>query len=167
MIIKRGVNDIVTYFVQDLPIYKNAIQVYCNKTLIIVLMHQYSYFGKGRTTHPNLKIAVQIYDVSIEYLPVSDDICLSRNREHIFCVLHLEEYCSKFPWILQSHMPLKGELFQGELTMMWRQELPQVELTQGKLSPILVRLVLILPLKTINFLVLWLWASPVGAPLKP
>jgi len=56
MVIKRGVNGIDNHFVQDLPICKNAIQVQCNKTPIIVIIHQFSYFGKGRTTLPNLQL---------------------------------------------------------------------------------------------------------------
>jgi len=82
---------------------------------------------------PNLQIAIQMDNNSNGYSQVSNDICLSKNREQIFCVLHLEEYCSKFPWIISSHVLLKGEQFQGELTMIWRQELSQVELSQGKL----------------------------------
>jgi len=133
MIIKRGVNGIGSYFVQDLSICKNAIQVHCNKTPIIVIMHQYAYFGKGRSILSNLQIANQMDHDSNGYPPVLDGIYLDRDREHILCVLHLDEYCSKIPWIIQSHVPLEGEQFQGELTMILKQELSQVELPQADL----------------------------------
>jgi len=116
-ILERGVNGTDNYFVQDLPICKNAIQVQCNKASVIVIMHQFAYFGKGRTTLPNLQFAIQMDDDSNGYLPVLDGKSLSKNREHILCVLHLGEYCSKIPWIIQSDVPLKGELSQGELVM--------------------------------------------------
>jgi len=48
-------------------------------------------------------------------------------------MLHLDEYCSKIPWIIPSHVPLKGGQSQGELVMTLEQELPQVLLSQGKL----------------------------------
>jgi len=75
-----------------------------------MIMHQYAYFGKGRTIHP-IQIAIQMdNDSNGGYPPKLDSNSLDKNSKHIFYMLHLDEYSSKVPWIIQSHVPLKGKL---------------------------------------------------------
>jgi len=98
-ILERGVNDVDNYFVQDLPICKSAIQVCCNKTPIIVIMHQYTYFGKGRNIFPDLHIAIQIDDDSNGYPPPPSSMVIARTVM-IFSV------CSTLKSFVQSSLGL-------------------------------------------------------------